>query len=323
MRPTGRLIATLLGAMTLTANLVPAAVAQDPSVAAPSAVCSLLDAREVGDALAVEVAITTSDDDECTYESDATTSQVLLVSSRRSTDSLDDLKSFFEGDDIEVAGQPARFTPGIFSRELYVSAPDGGTYTLQVVGEVGEGVDHQTAMTGLAALALSRLAGSEPLTTEAPIEPDPSFAGDAELEALFPAQIGGMPITVQSLSGADLAGVGEVPPALQAALGAAGKTLADVRIGIGYAQDATAGTLTSISAFQVKGTDISTLKSALLPILFEEQRISAETALQVGGKAVTVADVGGTQTYLYPRGDILWVVTAVEPALTEIFASLP
>ena len=315
---------THLGELALSrfASLDAAATTEpvEPQVVAPSAMCLVLSPQEVTDALAVAVAITDGDDIECTYESapaEGAYSGALLVSSRRSTNSLDDFESFFETQETEVAGRPALFSPGVYSRELYVSTPEDGMYTLQVVGTIGDGLDHQTVMTQLATLALSRLPGIAPLPTE---EPARTFSSDPELEAKFPTQVGGVPLTVSSFALTDVGSGSEISPALQAALDAAGKTLADVRVGIGYLQD---GSATSIAAVQVKGADAATLKSVLLPALFAGQTMGAETALQVAGKDVTSLALSGYVAYLYPKDDILWAVSAVEPALTEIFQYLP
>ena len=49
----------------------------------------------------------------------------------------------------------------------------------------------------------------------------------------------------------------------------------------------------------------------------------AKIAQDYAGKNVTAANGGGNMTYFYPHGDILWVVAATDPALTEIFQKLP
>jgi hypothetical protein len=161
-----------------------------------------------------------------------------------------------------------------------------------------------------------------PLPTQEPVPSQLALQGAPELEALVPAQIGGADMTIQSMSGNDLLQGGSVPAEFTAALSAVGKTMDDVSVAIAYV-GTTAETYASITAFQVKGTDMSALKSALLPILFQGQYADAETAQQVAGKDVTFANVGGTVVYFYPHDDILWLVTALEPALTEIFQKLP
>ena len=284
--------------------------------------CSLLSAGKISDALGEEVAVAAGSDTECTYSTDLASGDGLYVSSRRADATLEDMRGgFFEVLDTEVDGQAALFSPGSFSRELYVSMPAGGIYTLQVMGSLTSGIDAQAVMTGLAALALSRLAGIAPLATATP-EPARIFTGDPEFEGLFPAKILGVPITLQTMTGSDFVG-GVAPPALQAVLEDEGKTLDDVRVGIGFAYEPTSGTSPSIWAYQVQGTDMAAIKAALLPSIYEGRTLGAETTQQIGGKDVTSADLDGTRTYFYPRDDILWAVDAVEPALTEVFQNLP
>jgi hypothetical protein len=322
MRPTGRVTATLLGA-TLVLTTALGASAQDPGATeAPFPICSLLTAQEVSDALGVVVSITNSWDVTCTYGADESSGELFSVSSNRDPETLTERRLVFTGDMIDVGGQEALYTAET-TPILFVETPDGGTWTLLVLGTVPDGVDTKIAMSHLGEFALSRFAALDAMATAEPADTGLPLTGDAELEALFPTLIGSVPVIVDSISGADLQGIGEASAVLQAALEGAGKTLADVSIGVGYAADVTAGTVSSISAFRVKGADISTLKAAALPILARDQVIGPEVSREIAGKDVTEAAINGTQTLLYPRGDTLWMVTAVEPALTEVLRDLP
>ena len=80
-------------------------------------------------------------------------------------------------------------------------------------------------------LALSRIP-SVPAPTAEPT--DVPLEGAADLEALVPAQIGGVDVTTQSMSGNDLAATGDIPAELTAALAGMGKAITDVRMVIGF-----------------------------------------------------------------------------------------
>jgi hypothetical protein len=223
------------------------------------------------------------------------------------------------GVDLQVGGAQVLYLPDIMGTLLYAAPVPGSLFSLQLVGDPADGVDKQAAVTGLTELALGRLA-SMPLPTPGPTAQ--SFHGAPDLEALLPVQIGGADVTIQSMSGTQLSSGGAVPAEFTAALSAMGKTIDDVRVAFASV-GSTAETHAGITAFQVQGADMSALKSVLLPLLYQGQPVGAETAQQVGGKDVTSADIDGTLTYLYPHGDVLWVVMATDPSLTEIFQKLP
>ncbi len=205
---------------------------------------------------------------------------------------------------------------------MFIEAPDSGIYTLQVVGAAPEGLDMRAALLGLAGLALPRLSNA-PVAPVALVTPRPTLEGDAEIEALIPTQIGGADVEIQSMSPNDLAAMGTIPPALQPVLDTIGKTMADVRVGVGFVASSTPETSVNVTAFQVKGSDMASLRAELMPILLESQVIADETAVRIADKDVTRTSGEGRTTYFYPRNDILWVVSAEEPNLTEVFQKLP
>ncbi len=328
MHPARRLISMLLGATLLVAGLTPGVAAQDPSpVATPSPMCGVLTADEVSTALGLPLAVTTSDDNGCSYETDFNTGEILSLSSRRDTGTIEDFKTAFgAGEAIEVGGQAGIYLPDSFSSLMFIEAPDTGVYTLQLVGTPKDGVDVKAALLSLAALALARLSAA-PVVTEPPSAPRVTFTPDKDLEALFPTQVTGLPVTIQSMSGSDLTTDGAVPPALLQALTALGKTISDLSIAYGYYTDAN-GTGGLISAFQVNGVQMSDLMDVLVPLVLDGQTPASQTQKQIGGKDVTVikaaADTPDSELqYLYPKDDVLWVVQAPEPGLTEVFTNLP
>jgi hypothetical protein len=327
MSSTRRLTSILMGAALLTASLGSGTLAQDPSPAAtPSAMCSLLTAQEVSDAMQMQVTITDSSDTDCDYVTGPSSTEYLSVSSRRDTGTLQDMAAAFgAGAQVQVAGQPGIYLADSFSPLLFVQAPDAGVYTLQIAGTIAEGLDMQAAMTGLAALALPRLAGV-PVATAEPATPDQSLTADSALEALFPTQVGGLVLTIDSRSGADLAS--NVPADFTQALADRGRSIDDVSLATGYYSDPGTTNVGVITALQIDGVDITELMPLLVPMLLNGAEPTSQLTQQIGGKAVTVIKVGDDPSsdpgqYLYPNNDILWVVQAAEPGLTEIFTDLP
>jgi hypothetical protein len=71
----------------------------------------------------------------------------------------------------------------------------------------------------------------------------------------------------------------------------------------------------------VKGGDAS----ALAPVLIELVAQGGEQSEGVvAGKPVSIVTTpDGTTTYAFASGEILWLVEAQEPALSEIIAALP
>ena len=71
VHPARRLTSMVLGTALLVVSLSPSVTAQDPSpVATPSPMCGVLTADEVGSALGLPMAVTTSEDNGCNYETD-------------------------------------------------------------------------------------------------------------------------------------------------------------------------------------------------------------------------------------------------------------
>ena len=70
------------------------------------------------------------------------------------------------------------------------------------------------------------------------------------------------------MSGGELASNGSVPDELTQALAAQGKTINDVSIAYGYYTDSNSPTGSGImTAFQVKGVDMNSLSSVLIPLV--------------------------------------------------------
>jgi hypothetical protein len=313
-------------ALSMVVAAAPIAHAQSPA-APPSQFCSVLTPEEVTAALGVEVAIGDSTDIDCTYQSDFAAGSFASLNARfEESFDLEVMRLIFpDGAEIQVAGMPAYASAD--SSLVYTGLANGGAFVLQLVGSAADGVDLATAMTGLAELAIPRLAGI-PLPTAEPEPSVPTFHQDPELEAQFPDSVGGQPIEVQSVTGDMVSSIlGSDPEALQQLndfLASIGKTLADVSVGVGFYSGPPAG---SIIAIRIRGIDMASIAPQILPLITAQMTDPQQTAVQVGGKNVTKVNSAGAPDeqaqYLYPRGDVLWTVSTVEPALTEVFGALP
>lgn len=325
MRTRSRLLPAAISlACSLLLIAAPAALAQEESPAAsPSPFCAVLTSDEITTALGVEVSVTDSTDVDCTYQADFESGAFLLVNVRHESGSVEELKEFFtDYTDVTVGGRPAILAPD--ATLLFVGL-DQGLFTVQLVGAAAEGIDQAAAVTGLAETALPRLA-SIPLPTPEPEPsefPMPSFVGDPELVSLFPATLAGEPLEIQSFSGAEIRSFGDTDAMAQveAALTEAGKTFDDLSLAFGYNMSG------GITAIRIKGMDTASVLDRLLPLLLESIEDPVQTPTEVAGKPVIkVTDAQNADApaqYLYPRGEVIWQVTAEEPMLTEAFTALP
>jgi hypothetical protein len=322
--------------------------ATDGPAATPSPFCSVLTADEASSALGVPLTVGTSSETDCSYDADFTTSGVSLNARREDgpiTD--DDPKSYFpDGVDLQVAGHQAYYVADGTNTILFVDeGSNDQLFVLQLFGTTPDSIDVQAALTSLAEAGLPRLAGI-PLPAEPSIAPEASYLGDAELEALIPTEIQGVPVDIESMSGADI--LAQADPSdtstqdllqqLQDALAAKGKTMDD--LSIAFASFATEDAFGGITAVRLKGADIAQLTDDLLPLLLNDVLDPQQTPTTIAGKPVIIVTdgplespspsasvdpyaVGGDRAYMYPKGEVLWFVSADEPALTEVFQKLP
>jgi hypothetical protein len=139
---------------------------------------------------------------------------------------------------------------------------------------------------------------------------------DPELEALLPATLGGVSLTIESQAGTDLA---TESAAFDAFLASLDKTRADFSLASAYSPG---GLEAKVGAWRVKGAD----PALLLPGFKTAVQASSTTPLTqveeiVGGRAVTRIGDPGQLTqgplYVFVRGDTLLFVQTTEPALAE------
>jgi hypothetical protein len=347
--PHRRVPAAVSVALLLLALGGPAAsLAQDATGepdATPSPFCSVLTASEASSALGTTLAVGTSSETDCSYDSDFETSDVSLIA-QREDGPIDDPKSYYpDGVDIQVDGHAAYYDE-TYGPILFVDeGANGQLFVLQLFGTPPEEVDIQAALTSLASTGLPRLA-SIPLPPEPSLEPEPSYLGDSELAALFPTEIAGSPVDVQTYAGSDIlasADPGDTTDQdrlqqLQDILTSKGKTMDDVSEAFGSFP--TEDAFGYIIAVRIKGLDIGELKDALLPLQLTDALDPQQTPTTIAGKDVFIvtdgpldtstpdpsADpyaVGSDRAYMYAKDDVLWFVAANEPELTEVFGKLP
>jgi hypothetical protein len=305
--------------------------------------CSILTSEEVAAAIGAPPTQVSGTDTSCEWAPDAPVDIFKLGATYRvaSIDGSGDRVS--SGTELEVAGNDAYFSD--YLTQLSIDLPEGGSLALWLSASQRaletKLEDLKAMLTGLGVTVLPRLAGLSlptPLAppTAAPLgspAPQPSLFPDTELEAMFPAELAGETVSAQSVRGDVLAA--QVDPsnpdqqagldAINQALGDQGKALTDVSFA------SATGNFGSIIAVRVRGGDAEAVATAVLG-MFGSLSDEHQTPATVGGKEVTHLTSGPPAAtfdpsqrgyYRYANGDVVWVVNASEPALTEVFEKLP
>jgi hypothetical protein len=300
-------IATLSTAMALTV-MAPAVHAQDMPF------CAILTGEEVSAAVGADVAPNYGDDHSCNYAATAQDVYTFLGATNGGT-RMEIAKSLFtDGEDVTVAGQPAYLHTGDFDSYLWIDRGDGDTLSFQLLAPPA-GIDPKAALEGLGALAFPRLS-TLVIPTPAPTPvPTPFVQQDPELAARFPTEIGGTPVQVQTMA-QGLTIDPEQQAQVEQLLATQGKTIADVSAGFAFSMEPAYG----ISAIRIKGGDAAAFRDAFLSASGTE---GTPTPAQIGGKDVLVATINGQPQHVYTKDDVIWLVFAEEPVLTEIFQKLP
>ncbi len=268
------------------------------------AFCSLYTPEEIESVLGTALAATPSGD-ECTWSTPGGGLTTASVSWYDST--IADHKAVWpEGTDHTIGGRTAWFSPGMFLQEMLVEL-DAGLLHLIVTGYEG---DVEAALVELAELAVTR---ADSLVPPAPDPTLPPMDADPELEALFPSTIGGEPVVVQSMAGATAISDAEGVAAVNAALASQGKTIDDVTFAIAVISNG------GLTAIRVAGADASAFAAAILA--GTQGAVPEMVPMQVAGK--DVFHLPAAQSYAYPAGDVLWVVSFEEPLLSEVLTALP
>ena len=146
---------------------------------------------------------------------------------------------------------------------------------------------------------------------------------DADLESLLPDEIGGQPAQKFSMAGDTFMAGGSDDPAFDEFLNRVGAEPSDVSVAFAFsASDQASG----VFAFRVEGASQDELLSEFQAASDAEGDTTGWSDANVGGKSVKTAvqTSDDTTMYLYPRGDIIFIVTAAsESAAAEILTELP
>jgi hypothetical protein len=254
-----------------------------------------------------------------------------------STDANLDLVRLDAGAEATVAERPAWTS----DEALWVDL-GARLLVVQPIFEFSEATPPVEDITGrVAELVIERLAPELADPT-----PEPTPMSDLDLAALFPTQLRGAPVTVQTITGPDIAAQlgSAAAEAVSAVVAEQGRTIDDLSMGIADLFNA-ADRDGSIIAIRLRGADAATFG---IPLLLATQGASdlpiARTPATVGGRDVLVLDIPGVDAassiHVYTRDDIAWFVRATTcvrytpergceaeerdaPLLEEIFGALP
>ncbi|MBI2763260.1 MAG: hypothetical protein HYX54_05855 [Chloroflexi bacterium] len=198
------------------------------------------------------------------------------------------------------------------------------------------------------ATALDRQLGGTASAATPPAQPSPTDAGPStnaptpgpsastaalpspavtapELEAILPATIGGVPLTINSATGSSVLGTDPGSRAIAAALDTAGIPIDDFHAAEAYDPGGTIDL--SIVAFRVVGMPVDDLRKIVLETWLAGNGTGVTTkTTTLGGRSVTQVDYGdgGTTPYLVPSGDAVLVINTTSPDLAaEVLATLP
>ena len=197
---------------------------------------------------------------------------------------------------------------------------------------------HRLPVSALAALLLmvpgSAVAQDESPSAASPAPDSQGMLAESEFAGVFPTELGGLPweqVTI-SIGAQNIEDSGDEEVAqFQRLVEALGATIEDVSTANASRFDADLTEFSIVSAFKVAGVDAQRLFEALLPEFVADLEEPVLEDGQVAGKDVVIAYDATTEgffgeaqpLYLYASGDIVWIVSAAEPLLTEAFEKLP
>jgi len=172
----------------------------------------------------------------------------------------------------------------------------------------------------------SPTASPEPTTN--PTTALPSAGAVADLEALIPAEIGGITLQKSSMSGDQFVNSGSSSQELQDFLGSLGVAVTDVSIAIGVGLSTESGEAAAMFAFRAQGADTDRLVSGFKEAYdADNDRGLVWQPVSIGGKSAertTNPQQPNQVIYLYAKDDILFfLTTATEEQAAEALAALP
>jgi hypothetical protein len=158
-------------------------------------------------------------------------------------------------------------------------------------------------------------------TNETPAD---AVGGDVDVAAVLPTTVAGQELMSQS---GEVGGFlqGKALRLLGKALEATGKQQDDITYTIASAPDQSV----AIVAFDVDGADASAFNEFMLETVLSGLPSRKHTLEQgeIAGKAVTIIHPKGAKEdealYIFVTGDVIWMVGAKEPALTEVLTAIP
>ena len=173
--------------------------------------------------------------------------------------------------------------------------------------------------------AASQPAASQAQASQGVAGPSFTAGAVADLEALIPDKIGTLTMQKSSMQGNQyLLGTNQDPATVKF-LQDLGVSPSDVSMAVGFGFSADAGSNVVMFVFRAKGADASHLITA-----FKNATAAADaspvqwTNATVGGKQVQSSQQSGQSVYLYVKDDILFFVSATDPATAEqILSGLP
>jgi len=312
------------------------AAAQEPVTPVPGAFCTLFTNEEASAAFGVPLQLTGISGKSCTWSPvGASASDASLVPSLFDgtlADNKEYYKDFPGGiQDITVGGQPGllrvdtdpsgtihngRIFTETLGQVLQLSWAD---YNAVSNADIGEAL---TRLTEAALPRMSTITFAEPTQ-----QPFPSFRTDPDLAAMFPDTINGQALAPQTYYLSDLLALfgdsNDMVQQIEAQLSTQGKTLEDVTGG----QVQVPGTdpAASIAALRIRGADVAGFTDAMLPLISTSIENATMGTANVAGRDVrTITDPSdGAVTYVLPSGEVIWLVVAQEPVLSEIIGALP
>jgi hypothetical protein len=195
----------------------------------------------------------------------------------------------------------------------------------------------------LAACSTAAPTASPGAATQPPGDGQPtapiSLRPDLPLEDMFPDDIGGQPVQVQSAQGETIAGLfsGSSVEELNAIFTPFGKSINDASAAFSFhliqnASDPTDITGVTIAAVRVSGVPGSGLMQRFAQMIIEEQTEAGESpaAMEpatVAGKSVTrvlPADADPEDAlYFYSVGEVMFMVGGTPALVEEVFTKLP
>ncbi len=167
-----------------------------------------------------------------------------------------------------------------------------------------------------------------------PGQPNASLVPDLPLEALFPDDVGGQTLTVQSASGQSVRdlfpGDNDDSAELDALLTRLGTTIDNVSAAFtfSFGPGATETEFQGISIFamRVRNVPATNLVSTFVEVSQEEAPGSEVGTATIGGKAVTTLtdpESPDETAYFYPVGDVLFFMGGTPALVEEALAELP